>query len=266
MAVQDRLDIDNRAFYLSGNANVREAETLAQDAGRSIALAPKTVMGKDPATGKWNALESVDAVEAPATAICGANGTNLAGWQAVTDGAFQITVNGVAISLTGMNFSTIGALEDVAEFINAEHGNVQFECHYDEPGDNYYFVSTKTGEDSTITVLSAGASGTDISGAGFLNGTAATLTQGTGDSGVNVPTGIYIGDEIAAATIVAGDVTDIPIVVGGNVTVDREQVILEGSLTLATVVPFKKKTIEDVLAEIGIFTESTVEITGYENS
>jgi hypothetical protein len=32
------------------------------------------------------------------------------------------------------------------------------------------------------------------------------------------------------------------------------------------VVPFKKKTIEDCLAEVGIFTESTVEIDGYENS
>jgi hypothetical protein len=90
-------------------------------------------------------------------------------------------------------------------------------------------------------------------------------TAATGYAGINIPAGIYIGDEVLAATLVAGIVPNSPILVGGNLTIDREQVVLEAALDLTDEVVALRKTIEDVLAGIGIFTESTVETTAYEN-
>jgi len=114
-----------------------------------------------------------------ARAVCGANGTNLAGWAAVANGGFAITVDGTLITFTNIDFTAVATLSEVAERINGHLGGVGVECQYDLAGDVYHFYSTSTGEASTITVLAAGTT-TDISGAGFLAGTAATLTQGTG--------------------------------------------------------------------------------------
>lgn len=517
MGVQASRNIDNRAFILKGDSNVREAETIAQDAGRTAVLATHTLMAKNPTTGKWVPLTDIDpdaapakmvtgaigseatfqAVsdgefaitvdgvamditgldfsgieaptatgascvcgafgstlaamqaitdgafaitvdgvalaisgldfsdidapsDAPATGVCGANGANLAAWQAVANGAFQITVNGVAHDITGLDFGTITALDEIVDTINAAVEGKQFRAIYDSAGDYVTFVSNKSGRKSTITALTAGSAGTDISGAGFLNGLTgtitltqgtgglgegvtiadvindvargrfrceydaaaatyiflsprrgaistitalsapgagtdisgagylngltgtATLTQGTGDTGddrniadvinekaegrffvlfdgtyltfisptvggesaitvlsavsggtgtdisgasylngltgtgtvtaatgfdgVNIPAGIYMGAEIAAATLVAGDVSYCPIMIGGDVTVDREQVTLENSLALTDVVVPLHKRIEDVLYEIGIFCASTVEVDSYENA
>jgi len=521
MGVQASRNINNQAFFQSGNANVKEAETIAQDAGRVAVLASKTVMAKNPTTGKWVPLTDVDPTSAPAkmvtgaigseatfqpvtdgefaitvdgvamnitglnfsgieaptatgascvcgafgstltamqaitdgafaitvdgvalaisgldfsdidapsdtagTMLCGANGSNLAAYQAVNDAAFTFTVNGTVRAITGLDFTGATAWADVAHIIDAAIAQYGVRCEYDETADvfefvtvnrgrnatisvlsapgagtdisgvagpgsflngatgtgtatagtgglgegvtiadvindvargrvrceldaaagTYVFLSPRRGAISTITALSAPGAGTDISGAGYLNGLTgtATLTQGTGDTGddrniadvinekaegrfevlfdgtnltfispttglesaitvlsavaggagtdisgasylngltgtgtvtastgfdgANIPAGIYVGDEIAAATLVAGDVSNCPIVVGGNVTVNRDQLVFENSLTLASVVVPLRKRIEDVLAEIGIFAEYAVDIDSYENA
>jgi hypothetical protein len=230
MAVEARLDIDNRPFVRGGSGYHKDNETVAQDAGRATAMAINTVMYQDPSDRKWYPLTAVTAgtpgrmvcgafgstpalmqaitdgsftisidgvsmdidsldfsvIEAPtdtqAKLVCGANGANLAAWQAVTDGSFQFTVNGVAFDLTTLDFSLITALDEVVDVIEAEAGGQQFKMMYDSDADVYSFASLKHGEESTITVLTAGSAGTDISGAGFLNGLTGTgtATQGTG--------------------------------------------------------------------------------------
>lgn len=88
-------------------------------------------------------------------------------------------------------------------------------------------------------------------------------------TGAGLARGIYVGAEISAAALVAGDVVDVPILEGGACTVDTEQVVLENSLTLADVVEaatVQARTIRDDLARVGIFTEETVEISSYENA
>jgi heat shock protein HslJ len=519
MAVEVRLNTDNRAFLRGGSGYHKDNETVAQDAARATDMAEKTVMYQDPSDRKWYPLTAVTAgtpgrmvcgaygstailtqavtdgefaitidgvsyditgldlsvieagtdtpatgvcgvngatmaayqaitdgsfqvvvngldhditglnfsdVDSPtdtqATAICGANGANLAAWQAITDGSFQITVNGVPFDITGMDFSSITALDELADVIDtaAAVTGEQFRALYNSKADVVSFVSQKSGQGSTITALTAGSAGTDISGAGFLNGLTGTITlvQGTGGSGHGVTiadvinqhasanhlqfvatynevtnvvtfTSLKTGEQstmaaltagsagtdisgagylngltgtmtltqgtggdiwatdmvdvineaglgrytalwdgtkftfvsnsqglessvsvlsavaggagtdisgagylngltgtgtatagtagqfpcgildktLATADIVAGDVTGVRIITGGaKMSVAADQVVYENSLTRNSVCASRDKTIEGVLAELGIFLETTVDVTSYENA
>ena len=116
----------------------------------------------------------------PAVAETGALGTDLAGMQAVTDGGFSFTVNGNLLDIIGCDFSEITVLPEVADVINYQSDG-KFVAVYDSKTTKIKFYSLISGTGSTITVLGAPSTGTDISGSGYLNGAAATLTQGTGD-------------------------------------------------------------------------------------
>jgi len=87
--------------------------------------------------------------------------------------------------------------------------------------------------------------------------------------GTAIPQGIYLGDDIAAADIVAGDIPDVFILVGKDVTVDVDQIVIENAKTLDTVITVGTtdlRTVRDHLANRGIFTEETVDISGFENA
>jgi hypothetical protein len=108
MGVQASRNIDNRAFLLKGDVKVKEAETIAQDAARAAVLANLTVMAKNQTTGKWVPLTDIDPDSAPAKMVTGAIGSE-ATFQAVSDGEFAITVDGVAMDITGLDFGGIEA-------------------------------------------------------------------------------------------------------------------------------------------------------------
>lgn len=92
--------------------------------------------------------------------------------------------------------------------------------------------------------------------------------------GSNTARGILLGDGVTAAALVAGDVTGQVILVGGPITVDTQQLVLENSLTIDSVCsddpagadngPVNVRRIEDDLARIGIFVEQTIDIDAYE--
>lgn len=85
-------------------------------------------------------------------------------------------------------------------------------------------------------------------------------------NGVEIPKAIFMGDAIATADIVAGDVEDQLIMIGGSlVFVDENQIVLENSLTLDTVLT-SGDTIREALLKIGIIAEDTEDISGYENA
>lgn len=93
------------------------------------------------------------------------------------------------------------------------------------------------------------------------------LTSASATDGSATARGIYIGDDITAAALVAGDVSDAVILVG-NAVVDEAQLVIENSLTLATVVAgttVNARTVGDDLAGFGINTELTVAIDQLEN-
>lgn len=264
MSVQTRQNNDITPFIRGGFAAVKQGETFLQDAGRAIPLAYGTVVAQIPATGKWVPVTVVDPAIVVASMVCGANGAVLAVWQAITDGSFTISVDGVEISLTALDFSSITALDEIVDTINAVFLG-RCIAIYDSAADVVSFISPTPGANGSVSVLTAGASGTDISGAGHLNGLAGTVTAGTGNDGQNIPAGIFTGDAITAAALIAGDVVNQPILIGGAVSVDTNQVIVENSLTLDSVVVALNKTIGSVLNGIGIFAEETIDVASYEN-
>ena len=90
-----------------------------------------------------------------------------------------------------------------------------------------------------------------------------------GTDGSGVPRGIYLGDDIAAADLVAGDIDDCAILVG-NATVNGDLVVWDDDTLRATSIvalaTVEARTAADALIEsAGIFLEDTVAISEYEN-
>ena len=215
-------------------------------------------MAQNPVSLKWVPLTTIDQDLVTAKMVCGANGANLGAWQAVTDASFKISIDGVLLSLTAIDLSATTDLANVADQINYAAAG-RFICRYDSKGDVFQFLTNNEGIRGTVSVLTAGAAGTDVSGAGFLNGLTAvgTATAGSGNDGENTPAGIYTGGSITAAELVAGDVVNRPVLVGGEVTIDVEQLILENSLDLDDIVVETQQTIRQMLYNIGIRPEVT---------
>ena len=93
------------------------------------------------------------------------------------------------------------------------------------------------------------------------------LTDLAAVDGTSIPLGIYVGNDIAAADLVAGDVTDITMIVGRTV-LDVAQLVLENSLTfddIVTVGTTSLLTVKDYLAMLGIYLETTTAISAFEN-
>ena len=79
--------------------------------------------------------------------------------------------------------------------------------------------------------------------------------------GISVPQGIYLGDDIAAADLVAGDIDDCPILIGGCCTVDTEAVVWDQDLLNAATEIGILLTAEACLRSFGIFLEDTEAIS-----
>jgi len=94
------------------------------------------------------------------------------------------------------------------------------------------------------------------------------FTDETATDGTGYPRGIIL-ETVAAADIVAGDVADLPILVGGGCRVDESMIVIENSKTLETVINVPagvNVSVEDYLRALGIFTIPTVDIDEYENA
>ncbi len=96
------------------------------------------------------------------------------------------------------------------------------------------------------------------------------FTDETATDGTAIPQGIYVGPDIAAADLVAGDVVDNQILVGAAL-IDKNQLVIENSKTLDTVINatggadnINIKTVRDYLADKGLFVEDTTDISGFQ--
>ena len=97
---------------------------------------------------------------------------NIATWNAITNGGFNITIGGVAKNVTGLNFSGAATLTAVAALIQAGISGSAATVEWN--GSQFVIESTATGASATITYATAG-SGTDISATLKLtSGTAST--------------------------------------------------------------------------------------------
>jgi hypothetical protein len=93
------------------------------------------------------------------------------------------------------------------------------------------------------------------------------LTQTNGES---VPRGIYVGDDIAAADLAAGDIEDIPIMVGGCCTLNDQLVVFDDDTldanSIVNPTNIEARTVREALMESsGMYLEETINITEYEN-
>lgn len=94
------------------------------------------------------------------------------------------------------------------------------------------------------------------------------FTDETATDGTAIPQGVYLGPDIPAADIVAGDVENIEVLEGLAVQVDQNKIVIENSKTLTTVITVGTtdlRTVEDHLAARGIFMQDTVDIASPEN-
>ena len=99
-------------------------------------------------------------------------------FKAVTDGSLKITVDGVDNTLSGLNFSAVTSVNDIAKVIS----NATKCCWISVNAGALVFSSKKVGSTSTV-VLSSGVGGTDISASSYLNVTGGTTSTGTNSSG-----------------------------------------------------------------------------------
>lgn len=151
--------------------------------------------------------------QSPALLTSGASATtSLVTWGAVSDGEFAVTLDGVAIEVTGIDFTNIGDLDGVADRIEVALRAVTSSVERVRvSGSTFTIQSADSTSTSAITVLStiAAPSGTDISGAGGTN----FLDMDTGN-----------GTITAAA--------DTPIVGDGNLTFQDS---FNSAITLSTI-------------------------------
>lgn len=117
--------------------------------------------------------------------LTGAIGT-LTAFQAVTAGSFAVAIDGINSNITALNFSTDTTLAQVAARIQtalqavATGGFTLATCAI--VGTQIKISSGTSGDGSTVSVLApvAPATGTDISGVGFLNGASGTAVSQPG--------------------------------------------------------------------------------------
>jgi phage tail sheath gpL-like len=109
----------------------------------------------------------------------------LAAWTAVTDGAFKVTIDGGSESdLTGLNFTGAADLPAVAAIIETalQADTLSTETvTYSATTGKFTITSATLSSSSSVTALTAGSAGTDISGPDFMNGLAgvAKVVPGT---------------------------------------------------------------------------------------
>ena len=247
--------------FFSGSGSYNNSEILAQDAARTVDLEPNTLMHQDPVTGKWKPLTSVSPLVS-AEMLCAANGTNLAGMKAVTDGEFSIVADGVSIDVTGLDFSLITALDERADTSNTVLAG-RLIAVYDSKTTKLLFISPARNISASVSVLSAvsGGSGTDISGTGFLNGLTSVGVV-TSVSGVQTPDGIYRGYAVATADIVAADVTGLDFLVKVTGVVAEDDLVMENSLTPASILAATGQTIRTYLRQNGLTLKPLSDIDG----
>ena len=184
-----------------------------------------------------------------------------------TDISAAAFLNGAAAGSATAGTGGEALFESISEIINANAAG-RFSCYFD--GDAFVFVSPTAGlPSSVITVLSAvsGGAGTDISGASYLNGLTGTgtVTAATGGDAEDMPAGIYVGNSITAAALVAADYEDAQIITG-DCFFDEDQLVLENSLTLASVITRSSQTVRDALRQLGLQATDSVDFSAQENT
>lgn len=213
----------------SGGTFANMSETVAGK-GEAATLAEQGAHTETGGTGALLMLQSKNTIKTPGTytpayMTGGSSATNTFGtWAAVTNGSFTITIDGVVRNITGLNFSSVASMANVATIIQtgirAATGSTET-CTW--VTDHFVITSVNTTSASQVSVTSATGSGTDISGVGgtaFMDsetgrGTATTkILDQTFDANKTLVAGddgrltALLAPKVMAMSLVAGEAMD----------------------------------------------------------
>ncbi len=106
---------------------------------------------------------------------------NVTNFQSVTNGVLNLTIDGTATQVEGLDFSSVKALADIVTVLQNQNLDVYIEA----TDTAIKFTSKRFGTDSSVTVAAAtGAEeATDLYGSTYFDGASATPAAGTNASG-----------------------------------------------------------------------------------
>lgn len=156
--------------------------------------------------GYWRG--ATEAVAATAAVLTGAQlveVTVISQLQAISDGSFDIDVDGVTVNVTGLDFRTVTTLADVVTMLDDVATGIVGATVTLSDDDRIVVTSNTTGALSLITVASAGAAGTFVGTLlGLADGTGATVTQGAAAANLAVETQVEAITALKALVNVKG--------------------------------------------------------------
>lgn len=103
---------------------------------------------------------------------------NIDNFKTVTDGALKLTIDGVAVQLSNLNFTGISTISDIVDVILAKTPDCFVEAVTGTSTASVKFTSKSIGTTSTIAFATS-ATGTDLTGSDYLNTSAVTPVAGT---------------------------------------------------------------------------------------
>lgn len=114
--------------------------------------------------------------------------TNVENFKTVKDGALDLTIDGVDTLLSGLNFTSVTSLNDIVTVLQGANADVNIEV----VDNKIKFTSRKLGAQGSVAVK-AHTGGTDLYGATYLNGSAATTATGTNATGTKLSDVVVAG-------------------------------------------------------------------------
>lgn len=104
---------------------------------------------------------------------------NVTNFKSVSNGALNLTIDGVPTQVVGLDFTAVQTLADVVTVLQTQNLDVNIEVE----GNTIKFTSRKYGADAGVTIAESTGEGVDLYGATFLNGAEAVVEAGTNASG-----------------------------------------------------------------------------------
>ena len=118
-----------------------------------------------------------------ATATTADISANLTAFKSVSDGSLSITIDGENYLVTGLDFTKVNKIADIATVLNGQNLDVYIEA----VNDTLVFTSKRFGSASKVTISAqASAVGTDIASASYLDSANITAVSGTDASGTTL--------------------------------------------------------------------------------
>ena len=193
-------NVDSFRTYVS-------ASQVAEDYGTSSVTAQmaNAIFAQTPNIRTGNGVLNIAPMQGAVSATPGEFVTtdisgNLGNFQAISDGEFQLTLDGDTTDVTGLDFTNAASLSDVVKIIQKKTRNVTIE----ESSGVLTITSKKVGTVSEVNIATiSGGAGTDISAAGTLDAANATTSTGQNSSGETVTAAIdRLADEVSFVGVI----------------------------------------------------------------